>query len=407
MSHSTVLVVIPGAANPTEAEAMLEDLLEPFNENTEVEGYPEYQDQASVDRAVQFYRDHPEYCPGEDGGEGPAKPFDAFIDNWQEVHGESAGLEALHEWTRQAVGAYCRSSRDDGCWDEEKGQFFYLSTYNPKSRWDWWTLGGRWHGYFQIKTGVRIGGEPLPAYRLSPVGSDKGRKEGTLEVPTFDGTQDAVLGGSGVFGDPEEENFLGRADLARKGDIDFAAMRAQAGLQADLAFDKWEEATKDLNGEYGERWEDLLKRVLFDHDVDPDGRPEPNPGWDKEARDAYITACHEYYRAVVDVARREYHAQPYVVALQGAELKSWFGDDHADWCVGEEDQRSTFVQRAIDGAVSTFALLKDGEWYEKGQMGWFGMASGEKDQAQWNREFSAMLDALDDDVYLALVDVHI
>jgi len=56
---------------------------------------------------------------------------------------------------------------------------------------------------------------------------------------------------------------------------------------------------------------------------------------------------------------------------------------------------------------STFAVLKDGEWYEKGEVGWWGMVSNEKDQAEWDKEFEKLLKSFDPETYVAVVDCHI
>jgi hypothetical protein len=55
--------------------------------------------------------------------------------------------------------------------------------------------------------------------------------------------------------------------------------------------------------------------------------------------------------------------------------------------------------------VQTFAVLKDGEWHEKGEMGWFGMVSDEKDT--WPAEYQALVADLPDDTWVTVVDVHI
>ena len=55
----------------------------------------------------------------------------------------------------------------------------------------------------------------------------------------------------------------------------------------------------------------------------------------------------------------------------------------------------------------TFAVLKDGQWYEKGSMGWFGSVAGNKTDAQWSDEFIKLLDSLPDDALLSIVDCHI
>lgn len=51
--------------------------------------------------------------------------------------------------------------------------------------------------------------------------------------------------------------------------------------------------------------------------------------------------------------------------------------------------------------------MKDGKWYEKGRMGWWGMVSGEKEQDVWNKQFTALIDGLSDDTILTVVDCHI
>lgn len=33
---------------------------------------------------------------------------------------------------------------------------YYLSTYNPDSKWDWYVIGGRWEGYFTNKEGCEV-----------------------------------------------------------------------------------------------------------------------------------------------------------------------------------------------------------------------------------------------------------
>lgn len=58
-------------------------------------------------------------------------------------------------------------------------------------------------------------------------------------------------------------------------------------------------------------------------------------------------------------------------------------------------------------ALTSFAVLKDGKWYERGSMGWWGIVSDEKDEETWEREFSTMLAGLPDDTCITIVDCHI
>jgi hypothetical protein len=52
-----------------------------------------------------------------------------------------------------------------------------------------------------------------------------------------------------------------------------------------------------------------------------------------------------------------------------------------------------------------FCLVVDGEWFEKGSMGWWGMVSDEKDD--WNETFHDILSKLPEDSEVTLIDFHI
>jgi len=57
--------------------------------------------------------------------------------------------------------------------------------------------------------------------------------------------------------------------------------------------------------------------------------------------------------------------------------------------------------------LSTFAVLKDGVWYEKGEMGWWCSVTDEKPQEDWDIQFNKLLDEIKDDELLSLYDCHI
>lgn len=64
-----------------------------------------------------------------------------------------------------------------------------------------------------------------------------------------------------------------------------------------------------------------------------------------------------------------------------------------------------FVQMARNKAYSTYAVVKDGEWYEKGKMGWWGVSTDEKDN--WIEQFAKLFDEIPDDTMVTLYDCHI
>jgi len=69
--------------------------------------------------------------------------------------------------------------------------------------------------------------------------------------------------------------------------------------------------------------------------------------------------------------------------------------------------KEEYIQKAKNKAISTFAVLRDNQWFEKGEMGWWGCVSNEKDQDKWNEEFGKLLSELPDDTLLTIVDCHI
>lgn len=57
--------------------------------------------------------------------------------------------------------------------------------------------------------------------------------------------------------------------------------------------------------------------------------------------------------------------------------------------------------------LKTFALVKDGVWYERGQMGWWACVSNEKADEEWDEEYRKLLEGLPDDTLISVFDCHI
>lgn len=55
----------------------------------------------------------------------------------------------------------------------------------------------------------------------------------------------------------------------------------------------------------------------------------------------------------------------------------------------------------------TFAVLKDGQWYERGEMGWWGIVIDEEDIETWSAKFRELLENLPPEAFLTVVDCHI
>lgn len=78
---------------------------------------------------------------------------------------------------------------------------------------------------------------------------------------------------------------------------------------------------------------------------------------------------------------------------------------YAEYGIETDDTEESYKKRM--NSVATFAVVKDGIWYERGKMGWFACVSNEKAQDQWDEEFDKLVMGLPDDILLTLVDCHI
>ena len=59
------------------------------------------------------------------------------------------------------------------------------------------------------------------------------------------------------------------------------------------------------------------------------------------------------------------------------------------------------------GSIAPHALVKDGEWYERGTMGWWAIVIDEKDADDWNLQFDLMMKGLPPDTLISEYDCHI
>ena len=167
----------------------------------------------------------------------------------------------------------------------------YTTTCNPKSKWDWYSLGGRWCGLFVLKPGAS-----------------------------------GVRGRVGVTGACSSDNPE-HVDQARVEDIDWDGMRKQR-------------------------------------------RIERESDWDRIMQDDTLVKHRESVYGITETTTKE------------------------EWCSQGLDFR-------------TFAVLKGDEWYERGDMGWFGIFTEELTPEEWDTKFHELIDNLPGDALLSVYDCHI
>jgi hypothetical protein len=214
--------------------------------------------------------------------------------------------------------------------DPETGKYGYWR--NPNTKWDWYSLGGRWTGFFKLRANA-----------------------GKFEV-----------GCPGIM-TPKASD--GHADQALKKDIDFTAKAEVRATEAGIKYD-------------------AVMKYLGDLPV--------NKTWDE-----VVAAEGED----IDKAREIYNAQPRCkVAAENADIQKLIDYSSVDpFTVSRE----VYITRARNKSTVTFAVIKDGVWYERGSMGWWGVVSDEKDQDAWALQVNTLIRDLPEDTLLSVYDCHI
>jgi hypothetical protein len=178
-----------------------------------------------------------------------------------------------------------------------------------------------------------------------------------------------VIGTTGRPGLMTPDAESGWYDQLTKEEIDFDFMRADAEKKAAEQFDKVMEVIGDRKKPT--TWKSLLKK---------------------------------YGMKRIEEARKEYNENPVIKDLQKAQLMP-FMDDLKTTYAGFN--RKKYIQQRSDESFQTFAVVYNGKWYERGEMGWWGCVSNEKPKSDWNKEFTKLLSELPDDTLLSVYDCHI
>ena len=83
-----------------------------------------------------------------------------------------------------------------------------------------------------------------------------------------------------------------------------------------------------------------------------------------------------------------------------------FGREPVFWNYEETPTKEQYVN---DTPIYTapFAVLHEGEWIEKGNMGWFGMSDDKYSDDEWGKKFQEFFKTLDPESEITIVDCHI
>lgn len=178
---------------------------------------------------------------------------------------------------------------------------------------------------------------------------------------------DVSLGRRGLLGAHADGHRLA-TDQAMLANVDLDTMRAEKRAEFELRWDKAHAAAAHLPAPL--TWEEM-----------------------------------EASHPKIDTRREAYWAQEAIVALKAAFDNPW--DLNEPLAALAEKDRAAYGQRGANKALVTFALVKDGRWFERGKMGWWAMVADEKDAAAWSDEFAKLLNDLPPTTWLTVIDCHI
>lgn len=228
---------------------------------------------------------------------------------------------------------------------------------NPNSHWDWYLLGGRWAGFFKAKGHGGIVGVP------------------------------------GTGNNKIEE---GRLDQGKKSDIDFDGMYSDAADKATLYYDE--------------------VAALFGGSI-----PIVVTSW-KDTLDEHKA---NGQKLDIDLARAQYQCQESLIKYKILQDDNPKGSDHFKELTKNQQEflhgfnwgdpileqfmcsRDEFIGRSMADSISTYAVVKDGEWYAQGEMGWFAMSNDNMTADEWSAELHKLIGEASDDTLFSLYDCHV
>lgn len=234
---------------------------------------------------------------------------------------------------------------DDWFGYKKNAEGHYFKHTNPNSKWDWYQVGGRWSGFFRVKN----------------------QAEGQL--------------GEKSWANADEDITPEYADVTTKGNVDIVAMMEEVRTAREKDFDQLVDAIGDCTPV---SWTALRKQF------NAEGKTI------NEAREAYSAT---EFDKTIKAYNKKHDTQI------GGILSNIFDDFYLHLPLNQA--RIRYVETAALNCVTPYAFVKDGHWVERGEMGWWGMASNEKDQDEWTKQFYKMFSELPDDTLLTMVDCHI
>lgn len=186
-----------------------------------------------------------------------------------------------------------------------------------------------------------------------------GRWSGYFKLKKY---KNGIVGEPGLMTPPAK---VGYADQAYKKDIDWGGMMQEATEKAEIKYNK---AHSIINGR---------EFYLWDH-------------------------VRDNMNLSIDEAGEFYNNQEVVKDFKKSD-EFYFREKADDFIISKEK----YLDNAGKEVICPFALILDGKWYERGEMGWWGCVFNGKEQDKWNDEFFKLFNEISEDTLISMFDCHI
>lgn len=245
---------------------------------------------------------------------------------------------------------------------------------NPNKHWDWWVVGGRWTG-------------------LLAAGYDAEKDPANFETCFIchgGGLRTDELGRAARLKDPGYTcNGCGGTGKSLKHPAKFRPIGNSAMVAAiDL---------KKLKADAVAHRQEQIDRMIAKGEFSGIDALEA-------ARTAYLSAHAEWVKLPEPRPKGDAFAE-FVTSRGGLAALRY---RHVDFLSDiPRDAPSAAEWIAAAPALTTYAVVKDGQWFERGKMGWWGVSTDEVSPAEWQDRYEEMLAGLRPDQWITIVDCHI
>lgn len=251
--------------------------------------------------------------------------------------------------TKERRGEGTDAHRYNYWYRNDAGETVVIRRTNPNAKWDWWVVGGRYSGKLKVIDPALAGVGESGAF-------DKGAAPDTYDSTIRSNLDFEAMRAANVA--RRRKAIMGAVDHARKSNTGLTASEIMAVWRDFAAIPQVDlDSTLDaLREQHPNDWRDRLADV---------------PGPIGVAFGLGLPAAFNYI-----------YGLPRAVDLD-------------EWAESAP-------------AITAFAVLKDGEWVENGEMGWWGISHGEKMSAEeWEAKVTELVEGLPPHATVTVVDCHI